>query len=157
MRASRIVWAALALVMLAGCATAAPAPEPSVTSPPAQKPQAMPFEPDLLLIKVFPDTDGSPKTCEIRIAAVADPATGDTDDTRLSAAHSFLRDGDWSDVDVALDQIPPDELATAHDRGLGDAEVLMSALSEHVIDDVRAAGFVGDGVSVQVYNRCLGS
>lgn len=149
-----VVLGLLLAYLLAGCSAEPETPEAS--APPKVNPLVLPFEPDLLLVRVFADEDGTLRTCEIRIAAVADPATGDADNGRLADAHAFLRNGDWSAIEPSLADIPTDQLEIARDRGMGDAELLMSVLSEHIIDDYRAAGYLGNGVSVQSFNRCLG-
>lgn len=130
---------------------------PTPASTPVDKSTAVPgWQPDLDLLRQFPDADGTVRSCDIWMGAVADPATGTGDvSERLADASTFLREGDWTSVGVRLEDMPADQLAARRGQGMGDAELLMMVLSDRIMDEYRAAGFLGDGVSVQTFNRCF--
>ena len=144
MKKLRIALGLLAVVALAGCT--APVPEAAVPEPGAT--ETLPplgWAPDLELTRTFDDT-----TCTI-LLHVSDNA-GEPD--LVAAAREFLAAGDWSTVEVSLDDMTEAELEAGHAQGRTDADLLTSVLQARIRADLAGAGLTGTWFSTDGRTTC---
>lgn len=129
-----------ALLFLAGCTAPAPIPVPTTPS----------WTPDAIVQRDF---DGT--SCEIRMRVVT-ASDNPTDDAaqQLIQAKAFLAAGDWSDVEVSLDEFSADELEKKRDQGRTDASLLIGLVSDRIQEDLREAGLAGPGLTTEGFVNC---
>lgn len=140
MRLAPLLAAAALCVALTGCAAPAPLPVPTTPS----------WTPDAIVEREF---DGT--SCEIRMRVVAASDSPDAETAeQLADAKAFLAAGDWSTVEVSLDDYPADELEKSRDQGRTDASLLIGLVSDRMLDDMRAAGHTGPGLSNEGFVSC---
>jgi len=101
---------------------------------------------DVVIRREFPGDDG-PVTCSAHMRV-----TGDDEDAL--AASAFLKAGDWSSVEVSLDDYEEQDLDHFRGQGASDASLLLRLITDRVNQDLVDAGLFTVNVSVETETRC---
>ena len=138
--------AGLSLVLLGGAGAAA---APVLMDWP-------PWEPDLAIEREFPVAGVGDAACTVVVRVSTDDATaGDDQDARLNDARKFLEQHDWSDLESAtLASLPSNDVAGARAQGIADPLILTMHLSDQIGAAFAAAGYLGNGVSLEQSGSC---
>jgi hypothetical protein len=131
-----------ALLLLAGCTAPSPVPIPGPTAPS--------WIPDAVVQRDF---DGTSCEARIRVVTASDSPTEGAAQ-QLIKAKAFLAAGDWSDVEVSLDDYPADQLEKMRDQGRTDANLLIGLVTDRIQDDLNEAGLSGPGLTTQGFVNC---
>ena len=154
----RVLLVIAAALVLTGCTTPGPdvsAPTPSPTSTPESTLSAPEWAPDLTIEREFTGEDGT-KTCTILLHVPDAPSSANAELTEaVAAAKTFLTEGDWSAVEVSLDEFDPTELASRRDQGVSDPELLTMLLQDRIREDMDAAGLLIPGLSTESQVSCV--
>jgi len=136
----------LSLVLVGGAAAAA---TPILMNWP-------PWEPDAVIEREIPVGGDDTASCMVVVRVLADEATARADgDTRLDEARDFLETHDWSSLEATtIEEIPTEELEGSRRQGISDELILTMHVSNQVTDAFAAAGYLGDGVSLEQAARC---
>lgn len=79
-------------------------------------------------------------------------ANGDGPDA--DSARAFLQGGDWSSVEVSLDEYSEEDLDRFRGRGASDASLLVRLIADRVNQDFADAGLLTVDVSLEGETRC---
>jgi len=79
-------------------------------------------------------------------------ATGDAPDAE--AASEFLKSGDWSSLEVSLDDYEQQDLEHFRGQGSTDATLLLKLITDRVNQDLVDSGLFTVNVSVETETRC---
>ncbi|MCP2030355.1 hypothetical protein L1277_000419 [Okibacterium sp. HSC-33S16] len=122
-----------------------------------------PWEPDAVISREFPITDGGKSTdCVVIIRAVqAENATGAEAEADLENARRFLQEEDWSaisvdldDLDAYLDSMPPEQRALREETGINPPALLSMLTSNEVSAVFEQAGYLTSSVFLESTGRC---
>ena len=156
---------------MAGCAALAltacvagpvePSPLPITPSPTGNAPignAAAPtptWSPDLLVAREFPDENGQPVACSIRMRVVTASDTP-TEQARMEQirAAMYLATQDWSTTEVDLADYPADVLAARVDRGTPEATLQVMLLDDYITDDLSASALMTERLILEGFTSC---
>ncbi|GGE92104.1 hypothetical protein [Mycetocola zhadangensis] len=122
-----------------------------------------PWEPDLVVSREFPVTDGGELTnCVVIVRVGQDEHAGGADAGRhLDEARRFLQDGDWSDITVDLDDVEayldamtPQQRALREEAGISNPHLLSMLASNEITSEFEEAGYLKHGVWLESMGTC---
>lgn len=150
----------VAVILLTGCAATTTgtvaASAPPTASAGAPEPHLTPtWTPDLVVALEFA-TDEGDVSCTIVMRVVEPSGANDELSGRIDDARAFLAAGDWSSDEVSLEEFDDDELVTRRAQGVSDAELMSMLVQDHIYQDMKAAGVLGEGISTESFADCDG-
>lgn len=122
-----------------------------------------PWEPDVVISREFPITDGGEPTECVVVVRVAREGVSDNAelDRQVEEARRYLQEEDWSSISVDLDDLdsylnslPPAQRELREQTGISPPAILAMLTSNKVSEAFERAGYLTSGVVIESAGRC---